>query len=372
MAELSSIAICGGGPGGLVAAILAARTFPDARITLHEAAPRGVTWGFGVVFSTQALDFLAADDPETHALITPRMERWQDMVLNHPDGAVTLDGIGFAAIGRLELLTILTARAEALGVDLHFGSEVDPASLSADLVIGADGLNSRTRTEANAPELSHMSNRFAWFGTPRPFKALTQSFIRHPKGALNAHHYRYAPDMSTFIVELEAEAFAAHGLAEMGEEESAAYCAALFSEVLEGAPLLTNRSIWRQFPRLWCERWTNGNVALLGDAVHTAHFSIGSGTRLAMEDAIALITALHDAPSLQAGLAAYQQARPPIARKIVTGANTSAQWYETFSQRLDQPPLDFAMSYITRSGRVPPEKLRALSPGFMAQYEAAR
>ncbi|QDC11243.1 monooxygenase [Oceanicola sp. D3] len=372
MAKPSSIDIIGGGPGGLTAAILAARAFPQARVTVHEAAPRGVTWGFGVVFSDRALDFLAKDDPETHDLIAPRMERWQNMVLNHPDGAVTLDGIGFAAIGRLELLTILTARAEALGVELRFGTEADPASMQADLIIGADGLNSRCRTAANAPSLGHMSNRFAWFGTPRPFDALTQTFIRHPKGALNAHHYRYAPDMSTFIVELEEAAFDAHGFANMGEEESAAYCASLFSDVLEGAPLLTNRSIWRQFPKLWCETWTAGNMALLGDAVHTAHFSIGSGTRLAMEDAIALITAISGASSLEAGLADYQQSRPPVARKIVTGANTSAAWYETFSQHMEMPPLDFAMSYVTRSGRVPTEKLRALSPGFMAEYEAAQ
>ncbi|MBS8226465.1 FAD-dependent monooxygenase [Vannielia litorea] len=372
MAELSSIDIVGGGPGGLTAAILAARAFPAARITVHEAAPRGVTWGFGVVFSDRALDFLKADDPETHDLIAPRMERWQNMVLNHPDGAVTLDGIGFAAIGRLELLTILAERAEALGVALHFGAEVDPATLTGDLIIGADGLNSRCRSAANAPSLTHMSNRFAWFGTPRPFYALTQTFLRHPKGALNAHHYRYAPDMSTFIVELEEDAFQAHGFAEMGEEESAATCAELFSEALEGAPLLTNRSIWRQFPKLWCETWATGTMALLGDAVHTAHFSIGSGTRLAMEDAIALIAAVSGASSLEAGLAAYQQSRPPVARKIVTGANTSAEWYESFSRHMEQPPLDFAMSYVTRSGRVPPEKLRALSPAFMAQYEAAQ
>ncbi len=372
MADLSAIDIVGAGPGGLLSAILARRAFPQARVTVHEAAPRGVTWGFGVVFSTQALDFLQADDPETHALITPRMERWQNMVLNHPDGPVTLDGIGFAAIGRLELLTLLAERAETLGAELRFGSEVDPATLHADLVIGADGLNSRTRTEANAPSLTHMSNRFAWFGTPRPFDALTQTFLRHPKGALNAHHYRYAPQMSTFIVELEESAFHAHGFAQMDETESAATCAALFSDVLQGAPLVTNRSIWRQFPRLWCENWTHGNTALLGDAVHTAHFSIGSGTRLAMEDAIALINALAAAETVAAGLAAYQATRPPIARKIVTGANTSAQWYESFSQHIEQPPLDFAMSYVTRSGRVPPEKLRALSPGFMAAYEAAQ
>ena len=376
MATLNTIEIVGGGPGGLYSAILLRRAFPNARVRVTEASPRGVTWGFGVVFSDQALDFLKADDPETHDLIAPQMERWRNMTLNHPDGAVTLDGVGFSAIGRLELLTILQDRAEAVGAELVFDTLIDDIdALDADLVIGADGLNSVVRQatpEAFGATIENMTNRFAWFGTDRPFDTLTQTFVRHPKGAMNAHHYRYAPDMSTFIVEIEEGGFFAHGFDKMDEDQTAAYCEEVFADVLEGAKLIKNKSVWRQFPKLWCENWVSGNRALIGDAVHTAHFSIGSGTRLALEDAIALVEAMKRSATVQEGLAAYQASRQPIAKKIVTAANTSCAWYETFGDRIEQKPLDFAMSYMTRSGRIPRDRLRKIAPEFMAAYEALR
>lgn len=374
MASLSKVDILGGGPGGLYTAILLRRTFPDLHVRVTEAAPRGVTWGFGVVFSDRALDFLKADDPETHDLIAPRMERWENMTLNHPEGQVVLDGIGFAAVGRLELLQILQARAEALGAELRYDHTVtDLSELSGDVIVGADGLNSLLRgsdPEGFGETVSYMSNRFAWFGTKRPFDTLTQTFRRTAKGAMNAHHYRYAPDMSTFIVEADENSFFAHGFDRMDEVETAKVCEEVFADVLEGAPLVANRSIWRQFPKLWCENWVSGNKVLLGDAVHTAHFSIGSGTRLAMEDAIALVQALKAEADVPAALAAYQEARPPIAKKIVTAANTSCAWYEDFATKMGKPPLDFAFDYVTRSGRVDMDRLRALSPQFMADYEA--
>ncbi len=376
MTNLQTVEIIGGGPGGLYTAILLRRAFPNAEVRVTEASPRDVTWGFGVVFSDQALDFLNADDPETHALITPRMEQWRNMTLNHPDGPVTLDGVGFSAIGRLELLQILQDRAEALGVILKFDTIIeDVDALDADLIVGADGLSSLVRSstpDAFGTTVENLTNRFAWFGTPRTFDTLTQTFVRHEKGALNAHHYRFSPDMSTFIVELEEDAYFAHGFDQMNEADSAAYCADLFQDVLQGAPLVTNKSIWRQFPRLWCDTWVHGNRALIGDAVHTAHFSIGSGTRLAMEDALGLVSALKAAPDVPTALRTYQDTRKPVAQKIVSAANTSCDWYETFSERLKAQPLDFAMSYITRSGRISRERLRKIAPGFMAQYEAMR
>ncbi|MEC7256692.1 MAG: FAD-dependent monooxygenase, partial [Pseudomonadota bacterium] len=296
MADLQRLDILGGGPAGLYTAILARRALPHVHVRVTEANPRDVTWGFGVVFSDQALDFLQADDPETHDLIAPEMERWRNMTLNHPEGQVVLDGIGFSAIGRLHLLTLLQNRAEALGVELRFGHPIASVDeLDGDLIVGADGVNSLVRganPEAFGTTVDYMENRFAWFGARRPFATLTQTFRQGPSGAMNAHHYRFTPEMSTFIVECDRDSFFAHGFDKMDEAQTAALCQDVFADVLEGAELVANRSIWRQFPKLWCENWYHGNRVLLGDAVHTAHFSIGSGTRLAMEDAIALIAAL--------------------------------------------------------------------------------
>ncbi len=349
---------------------------PGLRLRVFEQNPAGATFGFGVVFSDQALDFLARDDPNMHAAITPRMQRWRNMTLNHPRGRVVLDGVGFAAIGRLELIEILRRHAESLDIDLRFAHPVrDLDELDADLVVGADGLNSLVRRSDEAvfrPLLEHFTNHFAWFGTERVFDTLTQTFIETPHGALNAHHYRYAPDRSTFIVECDHATYQALGFAGQDEQESARVCASLFAEVLDGASLATNKSAWRRFPRLWCQAWVSGRYVLLGDAAHTAHFSIGSGTRLAMEDAIALVGNLCRENDVDRALANYQAERMPIARKLVEAANTSANWYETFAARMHLAPLDFAHDYLTRSGRVDRDRLRRIAPAFAARYEAAR
>lgn len=376
MSKLSSIEILGGGPAGLYAAILIRRLLPDVRVRVTEQNEEGATFGFGVVFSDQALEFLKADDPETHDLVTPHMERWQNMTVNHPEDTVTLDGVGFTAIGRLELIEILKDRAQALGVPIRFGTQVQSIDeLEADLVIGADGLNSLVRDSLKdefKPTIECFDNHFAWFGATIPFDTLTQTFIETDKGPLNAHHYRFAPDRSTFIVECEDATYRAFGFDAMSEDESARLCSDLFKGVLQGSDLITNKSMWRQFPRLWCDRWIAGRHVLLGDAVHTAHFSIGSGTRLAMEDAIALVHALAQHDDVDAALAEYQQQRPPIARKIVDAANTSATWYETFGDKMNLAPLDFAHDYLMRSGRMTEERLRQIVPAFAARYSASR
>lgn len=375
MVRLKRVEILGAGPAGLYGAILIKSSMPRTRVRVTEQNPADATFGFGVVFSDTALDFLQADDPETHALITPLMERWHNMTLSLPGERVILDGIGFSAIGRLQLLQFLQRRAAEVGVELRFSHRLDgldEIENETDLVIGADGLNSLVRRSdeaAFAPTIDYFSNHFAWFGTPRSFDTLTQTFIRDQQGVLNAHHYRYAPQMSTFIVESDHDSFVAHGFAEMDESESARACAELFSETLQGAPLLANNSTWRRFPRLWCENWVSGNRVILGDAAHTAHFSIGSGTRLALEDAIALVKALDENNDLEEALVDFQQQRQPIARKLVDAANTSARWYDDFSIRMALPPLEFAFSYLTRSGRVDMERLRVLSPRFIARYE---
>ena len=369
------IAILGAGPAGLYLAYLIRRRHPAADLTVIEQNRANATFGFGVVFSDRALEFLRADDEGTYAAITPHMESWNDMTLNLRGERIVIDGIGFAAIGRLHLLQLLQARAASVGVaPLYERTVKDLGELDEfDVVVGADGVNSLVRrtyaTELGAT-VGALNNRFAWFATARPFDTLTQTFIETDKGALNAHHYRYTPDCSTFIVEMHADTFAAMGFAGMDDKESAGVCARLFAETLDDRPLICNNSIWRQFPLIRNARWSHDKYVVLGDALHTAHFSIGSGTRLAMEDAIALDKALAAHEDVREALAAYETARRPILEKLVSGANTSADWYEHFADRMKLGPADFAMSYITRSGRVDLERLRGLSPRFVAWYES--
>jgi 2-polyprenyl-6-methoxyphenol hydroxylase-like FAD-dependent oxidoreductase len=296
----------------------------------------------------------------------------------HRNERIAIDGIGFAAVGRLTLLQLLQERARAVGVAMDFERPVRSLDEldDADLVVGADGVNSlvrRTFADAFGASLTYLANRFAWFGTTAAFDTLTQTFRHTPIGDFNAHHYRYAPGRSTFIVETDAATFARAGFEKMEEADARALCEKIFSGALGGARLISNNSIWRRFPRVRNARWHHGKYVLIGDAAHTAHFSIGSGTRLAMEDAIALNRALADNGDDVAGaLPAYENARRPIVDKIVSGADASARWYEDFAGHMALAPADFAMAYVQRSGRIDLERLRKLSPKFVARYEASR
>jgi 2-polyprenyl-6-methoxyphenol hydroxylase-like FAD-dependent oxidoreductase len=371
------IAILGAGPAGLYLAYLIKRRASSADVAVIEQNAPDATFGFGVVFSERALEFLRADDEGTYAAIAPHMESWHDMTLNLRGERVVIDGIGFSAIGRLPLLQLLQARAASVGVAPIYRRAVTSLDELADfdLVVGADGVNSlvrRAHEQGLGASVRLLTNRFAWFGTQQRFETLTQTFVETEQGAFNAHHYRHAPGMSTFVVETNEQTFARAGLAQMDDAASRAVCERIFAGILGGHPLVSNNSIWRQFPLVHNARWSHGNCVLLGDALHTAHFSIGSGTRLAMEDAIALDKALAAHRGLRDALAAYEAARRPILEKLVAGANGSAQWYEHFAEHMRLAPAEFAMSYITRSGRIDLERLRKLSPKFVARYERER
>ncbi len=372
------IAVVGGGPGGLYFAYLWKRRHPAAQVELFEQNAADATFGFGVVFSEQALDFLREDDAETVAAIAPQMESWANITLNIGGERIEVDGIGFSAIGRLALLRLLQRRAEDAGVVCRYETPVQTLDQlkEFDLIVAADGLNSIIRRSFEGDfgaSISYANNKFAWYGTRKRFETLSQTFVETAHGSFTAHHYRYAPDMSTFLVECNRATWLRAGFADKTIEQSAALCERVFADALGGERLISNKSVWRNFPWLWNERWSFRNMVLIGDALHTAHFSIGSGTRLAIEDAIALTKALEAAPDdIETALQTYEAARKPIVTKLVAAARASGDWYENFPEHMKLKPLNFAYSYITRSGRIDPSRLKAMSPAFMANYESAR
>jgi 2-polyprenyl-6-methoxyphenol hydroxylase-like FAD-dependent oxidoreductase len=370
------ILIVGAGPAGLYLAYLLKRHEPRHDIRIVEQNDADSTYGFGLVFSDRALDFLRDDDEETYRLITPAMQQWTDLVLFHRGERVVIDGVGFAAIGRLELLKLLRRRLASVGIVPEYGHIVtDEAEMSAcDLVVGADGVHSFVRRLSEAAfgtRVDLLSNRFAWYGTTRAFETLSQTFVDTPFGPMNAHHYRYAPAMSTFIVECDAATWQRAAFETMDDAQTRAAIETAFADALQGHSLVANKSIWRRFPKIRNERWSVGNRVLVGDALRTAHFSIGSGTRLAFEDVIALAEALHDHRSgdIRAALLRYEAARRPIVDKLVAAANRSADWYERFAEHMRLGPWQLAWSYIQRSGRVDIDRLRQVSPRFVAEYE---
>lgn len=373
------IAIAGAGPAGLLFALLARRRNPGWVVEVFEQNPPHATFGFGVVFSEGALAFLERDAPDLHRSLTARMEAWPMQRIVHRGEAVDIDGNGFSAIGRLELLQFLQPLCREAGVALHYGRAIASAADlgEADLVVAADGVNSVLRAGREAEfgtRTEWLGNRFAWYGVEHPYECLTLTFRGSPDGAFVAHHYRYAPAMSTFLVECDEATWQKAGLDRMSDAESRAYCEKVFAEDLGGKPLISNKSIWRRFPLLSNERWSAGNTVLLGDALRTMHFSIGSGTRAAFEDAIALDRAFAEAgEDVPAALAAFERIRRPVVEKLHAAANLSSYWYEQFPEKMARfDAVGLAYDYMTRSGRLSDARLAQMAPRFMAQVAAAR
>ena len=372
------INIVGAGPAGLLFALLISRRYPDWCVQVFEQNPHDATYGFGVVFSQGALAFLERDVPDFHEQLTLRLESWPIQRIVHRDEQVEIDGNGFSAIGRLELNQFLDELCRASGVCFEYEHVIDSLDelKECDLLVGADGANSVVRRALEAEfqtQAEWLTNRFAWYGTQQLFECLSLTFRANNDGSFVAHHYRHGPAMSTFVVECDENTWRRAGLDRMSDDESHAYCERVFAPDLGGHPLVSNKSLWRQFPLLTTRHWRVGNVVLIGDALRTVHFSIGSGTRLAFEDAIALDRSFgeagEDAPR---ALDVFERVRRPIVEKIVAAANASSYWYERLPEKMMLKPWQLAYDYMTRSGRMTDERLRELSPRFMARVENER
>jgi anthraniloyl-CoA monooxygenase len=365
----------GGGAAGLYFAILMKKADPSHEILVVERNRADDTFGFGVVFSDATLENFQGADPATHAAITRAFAHWHDIAIHYAGQVLTSTGHGFSGMSRQALLTILQQRCQALGVELRFSTEVDDLTpfADADLVLGADGVNSWVRgrhAEWFGPSIDWRPNRFVWLGTTFPFPAFTFLFKEDAHGLWRVHAYRYNAQHSTFILETTEATWRRAGLDRADEAATAAFAERLFAEELGGHRILSNRSLWRQFPTVRNERWRHDRVVLVGDAAHTAHFSIGSGTKLAMEDAIALAGQLQSDRDVPSALAAYESERRRHVEALQRAAQTSLEWFEQterYHGRL--APLQFAYSLLTRSLRVSHDNLRTRDARFVGAVD---
>ncbi len=375
------IACLGGGPAGLYFAISTKLRMPDADVTVFERNKPDDTFGWGVVLSDETLDNLAANDPVSAAEIRTHFAYWDDIALHHQGQRLVSSGHGFCGIGRKRLLLILQARAAELGVDLRFETEVGAASdymNDFDVVVACDGLNSKTRmefAEAFEPDIDIRKCQFVWLGTHQKFDdAFTFIFEKTDKGWIWVHAYQFDDQTATFIVECGQDTFDAYGFGEKSQQETIAICEDIFRDYLGGHRLMTNAnhirgSAWIRFPRVLCKTWSHKNVVLLGDAAATAHFSIGSGTKLALESAIALADSLTNATSIPQAFAEYEEKRRLEVLRLQSAARNSVEWFEDVERYLDLDPIQLNYSMLTRSQRISHENLRERDPAWLASAE---
>lgn len=376
------IACIGGGPAGLYFAISMKLRDPDCVIDVYERNKPGDTFGWGVVFSDQTMDNLGRNDPASAAAIGASLAHWDDIDVVIKGVTETSTGHGFCGIGRQKLLSLLQDRARELGVGLHFEAEIGDelsAFADADMIVASDGLNSKIRTRfagSFKPDIELRRNKFVWLGTHKVFDAFTFIFVETPHGWVWAHAYRFDDNTSTFIIECAPETWEGLGFGEMDQDECCRASEALFAPWLDGHDLMSNArhlrgSAWLNFPRVLCENWVHDNIVLLGDAAHTAHFSIGSGTKLALEDAIMLADVLTstDKPVAE-GLKDYQAVRTVEVLKLQSAARNSTEWFEHLDRYLGFEPKQFAYSLLTRSQRISHENLRLRDPDWLAGVES--
>jgi anthraniloyl-CoA monooxygenase len=373
----------GGGPAGLYLAIALKRRDPAHQVLVIERNKPFDTFGWGVVFSDQTMGNLRAVDPKSADAIFDSLAHWDDIDVHVHGEMIRSGGHGFCGIGRKRLLNILQERALELGVELQFETEVDPDRVladhaDADLIVASDGVNSRMRARWQAqfrPRIELRRNKFIWLGTHKSFDAFTFGFEKTEHGWIWFHAYKFDHDSSTFIVECDEATWAGLGLDRMSQDEGIALCERIFARYLDGNPLMSNArhlrgSAWLNFTHVVCERWHHDRIVLMGDAAHTAHFSVGSGTKLALEDAIALADRLHAEPTIPAALTAYQAERSLEVVKLQNAARNSTEWFEHLPRYLAFEPMQFAYSLLTRSQRVSHDNLRLRDRAWLEGLES--
>ena len=374
------IVVIGGGPGGLYFSLLTKKARPDWRVEVFEQNGAKDTFGFGVVFSDETLDEFLSHDPPSYGSIRNRMAYWDDIVVRYKGREVRCAGHGFAGCSRVALLRVLQQRCAALGVAMRFNSRIDVQDLQtrfkdADLIVAADGINSAVRECFKAqfrPQTAHCRNKFSWMGSTRPLDAFHYFFRETEHGIVIAHTYQYEPGRSTWVMEMGEACWRGLGLDTCTEAASAERIEELFREELEGHPLLINHSLWRNFPRVSCANWHFGKLVLLGDAKASAHYSVGSGTKLAMECAIALSEAVvaHGESSLDDAFNAYEEARRTQVEITQHNADVSLRWFEHVERSWDMQPMQFATTVLARAKSITYDNLALRDPSFIARANA--
>jgi anthraniloyl-CoA monooxygenase len=372
------INIIGGGPAGLYFALLMKKTNPAHDITVFERNAPDDTFGWGVVFSDKTLSYLKENDEESYREITETFATWDNVDVVHRGHKVTIRGNKFSGIARIKLLHILQERCRDLGVSLQFRMEVSELERlveACDLLVGADGINSTVRQkygEFFEPTLSVRKNKYIWYGTRQLFHGLTLTFHENEAGVFAAHSYKFNSTTSTFIVECDAETWERAGFESLSDEATREYLSDVFRDDLHGHPLLSNNSKWINFVNVKNKHWSYRNVVLLGDALHTAHFSIGSGTKLALEDAIALHDCCIAKNDTESALREFERVRKPIIEEYQEAAYESLIWFENAKKYMSLSPLPFAYKLMTRSKKIDYDNLKRRDPAFIAAYEAAQ
>ena len=368
------ISIIGGGPAGLYFAILAKKNFPDWNIAVYERNGPNDTFGWGVVFSDRTLQYLEEFDKPSHDEIKNTFETWENVDVIHNDERITIGGNKFSGISRLKMLNILQARCEELGVSIEYHKELLKIEevAGSDLVVVCDGVNSiirRTYSSYFEPKLSSRSNKYIWFGTHQLFHALTLTFRENEAGVFASHSYKFDRATSTFVVECDPLTWEKAGFASMNEDETRLYLEKVFEKDLGGHPLLSNRSLWINFLLVKNKHWVHDNIVIIGDAAHTAHFSIGSGTKLALEDSIALFKELIAEPDVRPALKHYEATRKPKVEEYQQFAYDSLLLFENLKEIMDLVPIEMAYKMMTRSKKLTHEKLRARDSEFVRRFE---